>query len=254
MHPAPGPENLRDVAVGPSRAVAAGTFGEHLTDARVTSYDDFSTEIDLAEVRTLALVGGTAASAVLASLSAATPLPTRILVSLDGDGPGRQELEKQIAANPDLPPVELVTPARPASKRPASSKRAPAAQPRRLSRRLQALLAISVAAAAVVVVVLVLIGRSSLGSDGVLVTLLALVVVLQVGLGVGLVGLLRRSGRLQHELAEQLAAQRQQLTRESTRNNAKVLKELERVQAQTLALAGLVSRIGAGLRERTPSD
>lgn len=252
MHPAPGSEHLRDVAVGPSRAVAAGTFGAHLTDAQVTSYDDFRAEIDLAGVRTLALVGGSAAVAVLASLTATAPLPARILVSLDGDVPARKELEKQIAGNPDLPPVELVTAA--PARRPAAAKRAPAPPSRRPSRRLQRLLAATALAAAVAVVALVLIGRSSLGSDGVLVALLALVVALQAGLGVGLVALLRRSRRTEHELGERLAAQRQQLTREATRNNARVLKELERVQAQTLALAGLVSRIGAGLRDRTPSD
>lgn len=108
MQSGPGAGPGRDVMVGPTRIVAARVFGTVFDDAHVTSYEDFSTEVDVASVRSVGLVGATQAPALLADLLAVPGTPPRVVLGLAEDYSGRDELLEALAAHPSLQPEGVI--------------------------------------------------------------------------------------------------------------------------------------------------
>jgi hypothetical protein len=100
----PGSGGPRDVAVGPTRDVAAAVFGAQFDSALITSYDAFDADVDLSEVASLGAVAGPGLADLLNRLErdGAGLWPERVLLGLPADLAGRDALVSALAGHPSV--------------------------------------------------------------------------------------------------------------------------------------------------------
>ena len=286
----PGTGDLRDVAVGPSREVAARVFGGRFDSALVTTYDAFDADVDLATVDSIGVAAGPGLDTLLDRVRAEAPAlwPARVLVGLPTDRTGRKALEAALARHPDVALADVVESDRglvlgldhaenvapedrqrvlatlrtaPATAAPDVVPAATEDHPRRTGLTGRPLLAragaVAFALTMVFLAVLVGVGQSSLGADGVLVTLLAGVLVAEIAIAVGVLYALRlaRQGRAEQQEQRQLLLARTDrlihLARTAAAKDKEKLREVEQLRREVDALGRLQSRARVEARERS---
>jgi hypothetical protein len=284
----PGSGDRRDVAVGPSRELAARVFGGRFDSALVTTYDAFDTDVDLATVASIGVAAGPGLDALLDRLETeATHLwPERVLLGLPADRAGRKILDTALARHPSVAVAEVVesdrglvlsldraanvpseareralatirtpVPEVEATPDPATDRARGAGRATRRQLLVRAGLLAS-ALAVVLVVVLVVVGRSPAGTDGVLVTLMVVGLLPEVVIAMGVAYAVRlaRQTRAEHQEQRRLLLDRTDrligLARMAASRDKETLGELELLRHEVDALGRLQSRARAEARER----
>lgn len=95
------PTGRTTVAVGPSRDAATRAFGPLFDDLFVTTYDDLSAEVDLADTGTLALADGPGAGQLLAEVLDSDGGP-QLVLEVPGDTDRRGWLADALQAHPEV--------------------------------------------------------------------------------------------------------------------------------------------------------
>jgi hypothetical protein len=278
----------RDVAVGQTREAAAAVFGAFFDDAVLTTYTALDADVELAEVGTLGMVAGPGLSAALGRISSAGATPERLLAGIGTDLSGRDDLlvaldehpEIAVAGVEDTARAVLVQLGRSGEVSPADDERlrdelrrrtplvspvpdavtavpedaaAPVSTPSRRPSRLGLGVAGAVALVAAVVVLAIGLGN---GTHGLLVALAVLSTLAQAALLAGLAYAVRLLRGNRADLADQqrvLLTRTEQLvklTRNAARQDKDVLREVEQVREEVLALGRLQARARIEAREQ----
>lgn len=271
----PGSGVPREVAVGPSREVAAQVFGDRFDEPLVTSYAAFDTDVDLVAGGTIGIVAAPGLNGLIDRLERQAPhlWPQHVLLGLPPGLEGRDVLETTLATLPSVAVKDLVltdrgvvvvldhasevepergarflaelrgaTPphgrSHPAGTEPARPDRTP----RRV--RLRAAIAATALLVALLAVALLLAGRGA-GTDGVVVTLLVATLVAQ---GITLVGV-GYAVRISREGRAELLELRRLASRKPGTRDQEVSRHLARVEEEILALGRLQARARVERRE-----